>query len=100
MTFVNGFDEFLDSAGLLDQQLSRNLDKYQRPDYLHLNWRGVAKLGVLIRNTVLSRMNGGHDRRRRSPSRTDGRSYSDVVTGGGGPAAGPGRGHHDGYQPW
>ena len=101
VTFVDGFDGFLDSAGLLNQQLARNLDKYQRPDYLHLNWRGVAKLGVLIRDTVLSRMNGGYDRRRRrSPSRTDGRSYRDVVTGGGGSAAGPGHGHHDGYQPW
>ena len=101
VTFVDGFDGFLDGAGLLNQQLSRNVDKNQRPDYLHLNWRGVAKLGVLIRNTVLLRMNGGHDRRKRSPTRAGEQSYRDVLMRGGhAAAAGSGSGHHDGYQPW
>ena len=64
VTLVDGFDGFLDQAGLLSQNLSRDLNRHRKPDYLHLNWKGLAKLGVLIRNTILLRMNGGIDKRR------------------------------------
>ena len=80
VTFVDGFDEFCDQTGLLSPLLSQGFDKYHRQDYLHLNWKGAARLGVIIRNTVLLRMNGGVDRRRRS-GREDGRPYSDVAAG-------------------
>lgn len=81
VTFVNGFDSFLGENGLLCQNLSRELDKYQRLDYLHLNWKGVAQLGRLIRDTVLLRAHGGVDRRKRSSRVVDGRSYRDVTAG-------------------
>ena len=99
VTMVDGFDGFLDQAGLLSQHLSRNLNRYQKPDYLHLNWKGVAKLGVLIRNTVLLRMNGGTDRRRRSQIiRNNGQMHAGVTDGYAGAVAN-GFGHnHDGYQ--
>ena len=100
MTFVDGFDGFCDEAGLLSNHLSRSLDRYRRPDYLHLNWKGVAKLGVLIRNTVLLGMNGGMDRRNRSRM-VDQRSYRDVAEGrrgGTAAAAENSRPDHDGYQ--
>ena len=58
VTLVDGFDGFLDQAGLLSQNLSRDLNRHRKPDYLHLNWKGLAKLGVLIRNTILLRMVG------------------------------------------
>ena len=57
VTFVDGFDQFCDETGLLSPLLSQAFDKYERQDYLHLNWKGAAKLGVLIRNCVLLRMN-------------------------------------------
>ena len=97
VTLVDGIDGFLDEAGLLSQHLSRNLNRYQKPDYLHLNWKGLAKLGVLIRNTVLLRMNGGKDRRRR-PSRNNGQTRTGQTEGYAGTAAN-GFGHNsDGYQ--
>lgn len=89
---VNGFNDFLDNnTGLLCQTLSRELDKFGRPDFLHLNRRGVAKLAILIRNTVLLRMSGGTDRRRRGDRRAGSRSYSSVAAGV--------EHHADGYQP-
>ena len=88
---VDGFDDFLDNnTGLLCQALSREFDKYGRPDVLHLNWKGVAKLSVMIRNTVLLRMNGGIDKRRKRNGRVNGTPYS---------AAAGGENHVDGYQP-
>ena len=80
VSVVFGFDRFLDEQGLLHQNLSRRLNKHQRPDYLHLNWKGCAQLARLIKNTIFHRKS----------SRVDGRSYRDV--------AAPGE-HHDGYQP-
>ena len=80
VTFVDGFDEFCDQTGLLSPLLSQSFDKYHRQDYLHLNWRGAARLGVIIRNTVLLRMNGGVDRRQRT-GRVDERSYRDATAG-------------------
>ena len=80
MTFVDGFQEFLDDHGLLNRELSRDLyrfkliyvvyhyskaenysvisgiqriSRFKRPDFLHLNWGGLAKLGCLIRGTVV-----------------------------------------------
>ena len=79
ITFVDGFDSFLDSNGFLCQNLSKEFDRHQRRDYLHLNWRGVAQLGRLIRNTVLLRAHGGVDKRKRGPNRVDGRTYRDVA---------------------
>jgi len=100
VTFVDGFGGFCDDAGLLSQQFSRNLGRSQRPDYLHLNWRGTAKLGTLIRNTVLIRMNGGVDRRKKRSDEVDGRSYSNVLVPGGTGSTAAESGHQDGYQPF
>jgi hypothetical protein len=83
VTCVDGFDGFCDQAGLLSRHLSRDFDKYGRSDYLHLNWKGVAKLGVMIRDTVLLRVNGGIDKRKKYSSPVDSRTYEQVVRGGG-----------------
>ena len=100
MSVVDGFDAFCDRNGLLDRSLSRDLNRYQKPDFLHLNWRGLAKLGQLIRNTVLLRINGGIDKRKRGSSRVNNKSYRDVTAEGrSGPAAAASPGHVDGYQP-
>ena len=72
-------ESFLDSNGFLCQNLSKEFDRHQRRDYLHLNWRGVAQLGRLIRSTVLLRAHGGVDKRKRGPNRVDGRTYRDVA---------------------
>ena len=82
VTVVNGFDSFLDNEGLLHQNLSKRLNKHQRPDFLHLNWKGSAQLAKLIKNTIFHR----------ASNMVNGRSYRDV--------AAPGLGeHHNGYQP-
>ena len=71
MTFVDG---------LLNRELSRVLNRFKRPDFLHLNGGGgLVKLGCLIRGTVLLRKSGGVDRRKRT--RVDGTSYRDVAAG-------------------
>ena len=36
------------------------------PDFLHLNWGGLAKLNCLIKNTVILRRSGEVDRRTRT----------------------------------
>ena len=90
VTFVvDGFQEFLDDHGLLNRELSRDSNRFKRPDFLYLNWGGLAKLGCLIRGTVLLRKSGGVDRRKWT--RVDGTSYRDVAAGG--------VEQHDGYQP-
>ena len=89
VSFVDGFQNFLDENGLLSRDLSRELYKRKYPDCLHLNWKGLAKLGVIIRNTVLRRKSGGIDKRTRT--RVDGTSFRDVVTANRAP-------EHDGYQ--
>ena len=82
MTVVNGFDSFLDDEGLLNQNLSKRLNKHQRPDFLHLNWKGSVQLAKLIKNTIFHR----------TSNMVNGRSYRDV--------AAPGlRERHNGYQP-
>ena len=82
VTVVNGFDSFLDNEGLLHQNLSKRLNKHQRPDFLHLNWKGSAQLAKLIKNTIFHR----------ASNMVNGRSYRDV--------AAPGLGeNHNGYQP-
>jgi hypothetical protein len=99
VTLVDGLGDFCDSTGLLSEQFSRNRTQNQRPDFLHLNWRGTAKLGVLIRNTVLTRLNGGIDKRKRRSDSVDERSYRDVAAREGSAAGGRSR-HRDGYQPF
>ena len=78
VTFVDGFAAFVNEKGLLMRELSREFYKDKRPDFLHLNWKGLAKLGILIRNTVLLRRSGGVDRRRRW-NEVNGALYSDVA---------------------
>ena len=73
---MDSFQEFLDEHGLLSQELSREFNRFKRPDFLHINWGYLAKLGCLIRNTVILRRSGGVDRRTRT--RVDGTSYRDV----------------------
>ena len=74
---------------VLPTKLSREFNRFKRPDFLHLNWGGLAKLGCLIKNTVILRRSGGVDRRTRT--RVYGTSYRD--------AAASGVEQHDGYQP-
>ena len=89
VTFVDGFQAFLDDQGLLNRNMSREFNRFKRPDFLHLNWTGLAKLGCLIRDTVLFRVSGV--RRGRRTREVDGSTYRDVAAGG--------MEHHDGYQP-
>ena len=88
VSFVDGFQDFLDENGLLSRNLSRDFYRSKRPDFLHLNWKGLAKLGTIIRNTVLRRKSGGIDRRK---TRVDETSYRDVAAANRAP-------QHDGYQ--
>ena len=64
VTLVEGFHSFTDENGLLSHHLSRRLTKFLKPDYLHLNWKGVVKLGAIIKNTILLIVNCGRDGRR------------------------------------
>ena len=41
--FVDVFQEFLDENGLLSRELSREFNRFKRPDFLHLNWGGLVK---------------------------------------------------------
>ena len=40
VTYVDGFQEFIDHHGLLNRELSR----FKRPDFFHLNWGGFVWL--------------------------------------------------------
>ena len=90
VTLVRGIDDFLDESGLLNREISRDLTRFRKPDFLHLNWKGLARLGCLIRDTVIRRKTGGVDRRRRTRE-VDGTSYRDIAAGG--------EEQRDGYQP-
>ena len=81
VTLVQGFNGFADENGLFSQHLSRRLTKFMKPDYLHLNWKGVAKLAAILKNTILLRVNGGQDRRktRVAGRQVDSTSYSDMA---------------------
>ena len=96
VTLVSGFDCLLDENGLLSQDLSRRQTRFGGPDYLHLNWKGVAKLATILKSTILSRVYGGQDRRRgRAGRRVDGTLYSAVA---GHHTDRRPSGHQDGYQ--
>jgi len=77
VTFVNGFDSFLDHSGLLAQELSKKFDRHNKPDKLHLNWRGAAMLAGMIKSTVFCRINGGVDKR--PAKKVNGELYSSVT---------------------
>ena len=80
VTLVSGFGCLIDDNGFLSQDLSRKVTRFGRPDYLHLNWRGVAKVAAILRNTILLRVNGGQDKRLgRRGRRVDGALYADVA---------------------
>lgn len=91
VTLVRGIDNLLEESGLLNRELSRDLNRFKKPDFLHLNWKGLAKLGCLIRDTVLCRKSGGVDRRKRRTREVNGTSYREVAVSG--------VEQHDGYQP-
>ena len=76
-----GFDSFLDSdgSGLLASNLSKRFDRHNQPDMLHLNLSGTRCLAGLIKQSVFSRFNGGHNRRRVGANRVNGQSYSAAV---------------------
>ena len=99
VTLVDGFSGFADENGLLSQHLSRRLTRFMKPDYLHLNWKGVAKLAAILKNTILLRVNGGQDRRRNREGgrRVDSTSYRDTAARP--PADRRESGVPDGYQP-
>ena len=89
VTLIRGIDDFLDENGLLDRELSRDFTWFRRPDFLHLNLRGLAQLARLIKNSILFRNSGGVRRSRRTRE-VDGTSYRDVVASG--------TGLREGYQ--
>ena len=97
VSLVSGFDSLVDENGLLSQHLSKRVNRFGNADYLHLNWKGTAKLASFIKNTVLFRVNGGRDRRnRRDRSRVNSTPYSTVAARS---PAGQGLDGPDGYQP-
>jgi len=80
VTLVRGFDDFLDNSGLLDRGLSKAVDRYNKPDKLHLNWKGAAMLAGMVKSSIFLRINGGVDKR---PARkVNGRPYSTVAARG------------------
>ena len=89
VTLIRGIDDFLDENGLLDRELSRDFNRFRRPDFLHLNLRGLAQLARLIKNSILFRNSGGMRRSRRTRE-VDRTSYRDVVASG--------TEHREGYQ--
>ena len=96
VTLVGGFGCLIDDNGFLSQDLSRKVNRFGRPDYLHLNWRGVAKVATILKNTILLRVNGGQDRRvGRRGRRVDGTLFADVA---GNRTDRQPLGHQDGYQ--
>ena len=60
---VDGIQGFVDSSGLLSQVLSRQFDRYDRIDLLHLNNTGVRRFAGLIKRAVFSRLTRGAEKR-------------------------------------
>ena len=81
---VQGFNGFADHHGMLVHQLSKTVDRQNRPDTLHLNELGARVLAGLIKQTIFSRLHRGVDKRRGPTSRVNGRPFSSVANGGGG----------------
>lgn len=83
--YVQGFNSFLeyDGSGLLSRNLSRQVDRNNQPDMLHLNFSGVRRLAGFIKQSVLNRSYSSGIRRGKngSPSnRVNGQTYSGVIT--------------------
>ena len=79
---VWGFDDFLDGdgSGLLSRNLSKEYNRHNQPDILHLNLSGIRRLAGLIKQSVFSRFKGGKvSERKAGSSRVNGRPYSEVV---------------------
>lgn len=81
---VQGFNGFADHHGMLVHQLSKTVDRHNRPDTLHLNELGARVLAGLIKQTIFSRLHRGVDKRKGPTSRVNGRPFSSVANGGGG----------------
>ena len=86
--YVKGFNSFLerDHSGLLAQDLSRELDKQGRQDFLHLNLSGTRMLARYIKQCVFGKFNSNNpstnsnsNNRFIRSNRVNGRSYSSVT---------------------
>ena len=89
--YVSGFDRFVDSQELLSRDLSRTVDRYGRPDILHLNSQGTRILASLIKQTMFQK-----DSRVRAHSRNQG--VRGPLPGRGPRTQSPPRATSDGYQ--
>ena len=77
---VQGFNGFAEHNGMLVEQLSKTLDRYNRPDTLHLNELGCRVLAGLIKNAIV-RLHTGVDRRKGLTSRVNGITFSSITRG-------------------
>jgi hypothetical protein len=77
VVYVEGFEKFACNHVLADE-LSKQFDRYGRPDTLHLNRLGARVLAGLIKQSIFLRLNGGVDRRRHT-GRVNGRLYASVA---------------------
>ena len=78
---VQGFHGFAEHSGMLASQLSKSVDRFNRPDTLHLNFQGCRVLAGLIKQAIFFRLHNGVDRRKGRTSRVNGRSFSSVASG-------------------
>ena len=67
--YVSGFERFLDHQQLLSRDLSRPVDRYGRPDILHLNAQGTRTVASLIKQCIFQR-EGRKDRGPQSRSQS------------------------------
>ena len=82
--YVQGFNSFLedDGSGLLSRRLSRQVDRNNQPDMLHLNISGVRKLAGFIKQSIFGRLRSTGNSRRHTNSasnQVNGRPYASVV---------------------
>ena len=78
---VWGFDSFLDGDGngLLASNLSKQFDRYNKQDILHLNLSGVRLLAGLIKKSILTKFHSSRTNRQVSSNRVNGQLYSNVA---------------------
>ena len=77
---VQGFHGFAEHDGMLVDQLSKTLDRYNRPDTLHLNELGCRVLAGLIKNAIV-RLHKGVDWRKGRTSKVNGIPFSSITRG-------------------
>ena len=76
---VHGFQGFADHDGMLNRQLSKTFDRFNRPDTLHLNEMGARILAGFIKQAIFHRLNKGVDRREGPANRVNGLTFASVL---------------------